>query len=169
MDNKIKEIRFDCARAKEFFEECLAYTIGPIDVKNLMEEGDITLLDVRREADYEISHIPSAISIPKDSLADNLDKLDKNIPTVVYSYNQQCHLSYKAALIVPPVCVIGATPHRWRVLFRYCASCASREAREERRAASPPSRAAAWAVSCSFCSPSHFTFLLSAPRESSWG
>ncbi len=126
MDNKIKEIRFDCARAKEFFEECLAYTIGPIDVKNLMEEGDITLLDVRREADYEISHIPSAISIPKDSLADNLDKLDKNIPTVVYSYNQQCHLSYKAALILAdygyPSIILEGGFKTWKEDFRFAST-----------------------------------------------
>lgn len=126
MDNKIKEIRFDCARAKEFYEECLAYTIGPIDVKNLMEEGDITLLDVRREADYEISHIPSAISIPKDSLADNLDKLDKNIPTVVYSYNQQCHLSYKAALILAdygyPSIVLEGGFKTWKEDFRFAST-----------------------------------------------
>lgn len=126
MDNKIKEIRFDCARAKEFFEECLAYTIGPIDVKNLMEEGDITLLDVRREADYEISHIPSAISIPKDSLADNLDKLDKSIPTVVYSYNQQCHLSYKAALILAdygyPSIILEGGFKTWKEDFRFAST-----------------------------------------------
>lgn len=126
MDNKIKEIRFDCARAKEFYEECLAFTIGPIDVKNLMEEGDITLLDVRREADYEISHIPSAISIPKDSLADNLDKLDKNIPTVVYSYNQQCHLSYKAALILAdygyPSIVLEGGFKTWKEDFRFAST-----------------------------------------------
>lgn len=126
MDNKIKEIRFDCARAKEFFEEYLAYTIGPIDVKNLMEDGDINLLDVRREADYEISHIPSAISIPKDSLADNLDKLDKNIPTVVYSYNQQCHLSYKAALILAdygyPSIVLEGGFKTWKEDFRFAST-----------------------------------------------
>lgn len=126
MDNKIKEMRFDCARAKEFYEECLAFTIGPIDVKNLMEDGDITLLDVRREADYEISHIPSAISIPKDSLADNLDKLDKNIPTIVYSYNQQCHLSYKAALILAdygyPSIVLEGGFKTWKEDFRFAST-----------------------------------------------
>lgn len=126
MDNKIKEMRFDCARAKGFYEECLAFTIGPIDVKNLMEDGDITLLDVRREADYEISHIPSAISIPKDSLADNLDKLDKNIPTVVYSYNQQCHLSYKAALILAdygyPSIVLEGGFKTWKEDFRFAST-----------------------------------------------
>ncbi len=126
MDNKIKEMRFDCARAKGFYEECLAFTIGPIDVKNLMEDGDITLLDVRREADYEISHIPSAISIPKDSLADNLDKLDKNIPTIVYSYNQQCHLSYKAALILAdygyPSIVLEGGFKTWKEDFRFAST-----------------------------------------------
>lgn len=126
MDNKIKEIRFDCARAKEFFEESLAYTIGPIDVKNLMEDGEINLLDVRREADYAISHIPNAISIPKDNLADNLDKLDKNIPTVIYSYNQQCRLSYKAALILAdygyPSIILEGGFKTWKEDFRFAST-----------------------------------------------
>lgn len=77
MDDKIKEIRFDSTRAKNFFEEYLAFTIGPVDLKNLLDEGAVTLLDVRREADYAVSHIPNALSIPKEELADNLDKLDK--------------------------------------------------------------------------------------------
>lgn len=35
------------------------------------------ILDVRSKEEYEKEHIPGAISIPLDELADNLDQLDK--------------------------------------------------------------------------------------------
>lgn len=100
MDDKIKLLRNDAQRAKDYFLEHLAFSIGPIDLKNLMDETDVTIVDARRSADFEISHIPEALSIPKDELAANLDKLDKNHTTVVYSYNSQCHLALKACLIL---------------------------------------------------------------------
>ena len=57
MDDKIKQIRFDSMRARNFFEEYLAFTTGPVDLKKLMDKGDVALLDVRLKADYDISHI----------------------------------------------------------------------------------------------------------------
>ncbi|HIS35864.1 TPA: rhodanese-like domain-containing protein [Candidatus Scatousia excrementigallinarum] len=126
MDDKIKEIRFDSTRAKNFFEEYLAFTIGPVDLKNLLDEGAVTLLDVRREADYAVSHIPNALSIPKEELADNLDKLDKNVTTVIYSYNEQCHLSVKAALILAdygyPCVILEGGFKTWKEDFRFAST-----------------------------------------------
>lgn len=126
MDDKITKLRFDSDRAKEYFQQCLAFTIGPVDLKNLMEEGALTLLDVRRNADFEVSHIPNAISIPKEELADNLDKLDKNIPTVVYSYNEQCHLSAKACLILAdygyPCVILQGGFKTWKEDFRFAST-----------------------------------------------
>lgn len=126
MNDKINKLRFDKDRAKEFFQEFLAFTIGPVDLKNLMEEGGVTLLDVRREADFEVSHIPNAVSIPKEVLADNLDKLDKNIPTVVYSYNEQCHLSAKACLILAdygyPCVILQGGFKTWKEDFRFAST-----------------------------------------------
>lgn len=123
MDDKIKQIRFDTARAKKFFEESLAFTTGPVDLKNLMAEGDVTLLDVRLSADYEVSHIPNSVSIPKDELADNLSKLDKNGTTVVYSYNGYCDLAEKAALILSdygyPCMILKGGFKSWKEDFRF--------------------------------------------------
>ena len=82
MNEKIKEIRFDTKRAQCFFQELLAYTIGPIELKDLLDVGKVNLVDVRRFEDYEVSHIPGAISIPKEELADNTNKLSKEEITV---------------------------------------------------------------------------------------
>jgi sulfur-carrier protein adenylyltransferase/sulfurtransferase len=48
------------------------------------EEGTYTLLDVRQPAEYERAHIPAAELIPLPRLADELDRLDKQKPVIVY-------------------------------------------------------------------------------------
>lgn len=123
MDDKIWQLRFDTQKAGQYFLEQLAYTIGPVELKKLTEEKAVTIVDVRKEADYEVSHIPGAISAPKDNLENNLHKLDKNAITVVYSYNQQCHLAFEACLILadygyPCVCLTGGFKV-WREDFRF--------------------------------------------------
>ena len=100
MNEKIKEIRFDTKRAQNFFQELLAYTIAPIELKKLLDEEKFNLVDVRRLEDYDVAHIPMAISIPKEELADNISKLSKDEITVVYCYNEQCHLGIEACLIL---------------------------------------------------------------------
>ena len=100
MNDKIKEMRKNPEAARNYFTECLAFTIGPVELKSLMDDESINLVDVRREADFEVSHIPSAISIPKDEIPDKLDMLDKEKTTVVYCYNSQCHLGAEACLIL---------------------------------------------------------------------
>ena len=126
MNEKIKEIRFFPEKAQCFFSKKLAFTLGPIELKNLLDEGKVKLLDVRKKEDYDIAHIPSAISIPKDELADNVDKLSKEEVTVVYSYNQQCHLSAKACLILAdygyPTMLLEGGFKTWTEDFRFAVS-----------------------------------------------
>ncbi len=123
MNEKIKEIRFDTKRAQCFFQELLAYTLGPIELKDLIDEGKVNLVDVRRLEDYEVSHIPGAISIPKEELADNTNKLSKEEITVVYCYNEQCHLGIEACLILAeygyPVMLLEGGFKSWVEDFRF--------------------------------------------------
>lgn len=100
MHEKIKEMRKDSNAAQEFFTKCLAFTLGPVELKNFIEKGGIKVVDVRLHSDYEIAHIPTAISIPKDELVDNLHQLSKEETTIIYCYNQQCHLGADACLIL---------------------------------------------------------------------
>ncbi len=123
MNEKIKEIRIDTQRAQCFFQELLAYTLGPIELKDLIDEGKVNLVDVRRLEDYEVSHIPGAISIPKEELADNTNKLSKEEITVVYCYNEQCHLGIEACLILAeygyPVMLLEGGFKSWVEDFRF--------------------------------------------------
>ena len=98
MNEKIKEIRQDTQKAEDFFTKRLAYTLGPVELKNFMEKGGVKVVDVRLKADYDIAHIPGAISIPKDELDKRLTELSKDEITIVYCYNQQCHLGDNACL-----------------------------------------------------------------------
>lgn len=123
MNEKIKEIRFDSQKAQCFFQKLLAYTLGPIELKDLLGEGKINLVDVRRKEDYEVAHIPGAISIPKEQLADNTNKLSKEDVTVIYCYNQQCHLGIEACLILAeygyPVMLLEGGFKTWTEDFRF--------------------------------------------------
>ncbi|HEY90251.1 MAG TPA: rhodanese-like domain-containing protein, partial [Dehalococcoidia bacterium] len=52
----------------------------------IAEGEDMTILSVRGATDYAAGHIPGAINIGLDSLADNLNKLDPDSPVYVYCY-----------------------------------------------------------------------------------
>lgn len=126
MNQKIKEIRFNSEKARCFFSKILAFTLGPVELKSLLEENRVKLVDVRLAADYEISHIPGAISIPKDELADNTEKLSKDEITVIYCYNDQCHLGAEACLILAeydyPVMLLEGGFKTWSEDFRFTTS-----------------------------------------------
>ena len=123
MNDKVKNLRMTPEEAQNYFARILAFTLGPVELKTLTEENEVILVDVRRAEDYEISHIPGAISIPKDDIEDNLDKLSKDKINVVYCYNQQCHLGAKAALIMAdygyPVMLLDGGFQVWKEDFRY--------------------------------------------------
>src|SRR5574344_2028269 len=92
MDDKLREMRHNTQEATKFFTQKMAYTLGPVELKNMMETQDVVIIDVREKKDYEESHIPNAISIPRAELDDKLNELSKDIVHIVYCYNQQCHL-----------------------------------------------------------------------------
>ena len=100
MSLRIKELRKDTKQAQDFFEKHLAYTLGPVELKNFMDKGGIRIVDVRRKEDYELGHIINALSIPKDELEDNFHKHSKDEITIIYCYNRECHLGASACLVL---------------------------------------------------------------------
>lgn len=100
MSLRIKELRRDTKAAQEYFSQYLAYTLGPIELQYKMENEDIQIIDVRRQEDYEIGHIKGALSIPKEELSENLEKISKEKISIVYAYNSQCHLGARSCLIL---------------------------------------------------------------------
>lgn len=78
----------------------MAYTLGPVELTEMMQEGKVKLIDVRHKEDFDESHINEAIHIEKSQLRDKLSELSKNDVHVVYCYNAQCHLGASAAFIL---------------------------------------------------------------------
>ncbi|MCE8034048.1 ArsR family transcriptional regulator [Billgrantia tianxiuensis] len=61
-----------------------------------LASGEVTLLDVRPEEEYEAGHLPEAINIPLEQLEDMLGKLPKDREIVAYCRGPYCVLSHEA-------------------------------------------------------------------------
>jgi sulfur-carrier protein adenylyltransferase/sulfurtransferase len=62
-------------------------SLEPDEARQFMAEhpeGSYTLLDVRQPGEYDKAHIAGSTLIPLPELADSVDKLDVNKPTLVY-------------------------------------------------------------------------------------
>lgn len=51
-------------------------TIGVADLKARMDQGAVTLVDVRTPAEYNDGHVPGAVNIPLDELGGRLAELE---------------------------------------------------------------------------------------------
>jgi len=64
------------------------------------EAGGLLLLDVRPLEEYLAGHIPGAVSIPVDELADRLGELPENTDVVVYCRGEYCVFAYDAVRLL---------------------------------------------------------------------
>ncbi len=85
-------------RAMQFFEEKLAFTLGPVELKNNLDNEQVEIIDVRKAEDYDRSHIPTAISLPASDIELRMNSLSKSKINIVYCYTEQCHLAAQIAL-----------------------------------------------------------------------
>jgi rhodanese-related sulfurtransferase len=86
-------------RAKAYFEQKLAFTIGPVELSRWIKshEDNLVIVDVREAEAFAKGHIPGAINLPKDKW-NNLHGLARDKTNVVYCYSQQCHLAANACV-----------------------------------------------------------------------
>lgn len=79
------------------------YTISSIEkLKSQLENPQTLLIDVRELSEYQSGHIPNAIDIPLQTLADNLDRIPHNRPVVLY-----CSSGYRSAMGVMTLHLLG--------------------------------------------------------------
>jgi len=96
---KMEQIAKDTERARKYFEDRVAFTMGPVELKKAINNKEnIVVVDVRKAEDYKNGHIPGAISIPATEFEDRINELSKDKVTILYCYTQQCHLAAKSAL-----------------------------------------------------------------------
>lgn len=82
--------------------------LGPDDTEHIGREellrrvraGDAVVLDVRPALEYEAGHIPGALSIPLDDLAERLDELPQDLEIVAYCRGAYCVFSHDAVRLL---------------------------------------------------------------------
>jgi len=74
-------------------------SLEPIDgaeLRRRLRAGEVTLIDVRPQAEYRAGHIAGAVSIPLDSLGRKLRSIPKRRPVVAYCRGPYCVLAVEA-------------------------------------------------------------------------
>jgi rhodanese-related sulfurtransferase len=87
------------AEARRYFQDKLAFTIGPVELDRWIRAGEnnLVVVDVREAEDFAKGHIPGAINLPKERWQDT-QGLSRDKTNVIYCYTQQCHLAANACL-----------------------------------------------------------------------
>lgn len=65
-----------------------------------LQDGAVTLIDVRPEHEFAIGHLPGALNIPLEDLAKRLTKLPKKHEVVAYCRGPYCVLSVEAVALL---------------------------------------------------------------------
>lgn len=122
--SNIDKLRKNTEKAKSYFEKKLAFTLGPVELKQMIEDQEqINIVDVRAKTDYEKGHIKDAISIPKKEIELNLHKLSREKINIVYCYTGECHLAARAAVMLAkngfPVMELDGGIESWRDHYNF--------------------------------------------------
>ncbi|MBC1236420.1 rhodanese-like domain-containing protein [Nostoc sp. 2RC] len=79
------------------------YAVGKVEnLKQLLKQDNVFLVDVREPSEYVLGHIGDAINVPLRTLAQNLHKIPKKQPVVVY-----CSAGYRSAMAVMSLQLLG--------------------------------------------------------------
>lgn len=62
--------------------------------------GEVVVLDVRPEVEHAAGHLPGALHIPLDQLADRLDELPADMQIVAYCRGAYCVMAHEAARLL---------------------------------------------------------------------
>lgn len=73
--------------------------LDPVCADDLLlkiETGEVTVLDVRPQLEYEAGHLPGAVNVPLKQLAMHLDRFPSGSPVVAYCRGPYCALAFEA-------------------------------------------------------------------------
>lgn len=92
---------YDVKLANEFFRAKTAFTTGVHELEVLIngrtDPASYQVIDVRYPADFNKSHVPGAINLPKGKWQ-NAQGLNKDATLYLYCYTPTCHLAAEAAV-----------------------------------------------------------------------
>jgi rhodanese-related sulfurtransferase/DNA-binding HxlR family transcriptional regulator len=75
-------------------------TVDRDELRRRLADGEVIAVDVRPAEEYTAGHIPGALSIPLDQLADRLAELPDDIPVVAYCRGAYCVLAHDAVRLL---------------------------------------------------------------------
>src|SRR6185295_14813096 len=91
-------IKKDPAKALQYFEDKMAFTIGPIELNRAInEKQDIVVVDLPAAEDFEQGHVGGAVSLPRDKWSNPVG-LRKDELNAIYCYSHVCHLGAAACV-----------------------------------------------------------------------
>lgn len=70
------------------------------ELRRLMREGDVTVVDVRPSEEYEAGHIPGALSVPVPELKRRLREIPKGREVIAYCRGRYCVYSLEAVTLL---------------------------------------------------------------------
>ena len=70
------------------------------ELRKLMRDGDVTVLDVRPAEEYRAAHIPGALSVPVPELKRRLSDIPKSREVVAYCRGPYCVYSLEAVTLL---------------------------------------------------------------------
>jgi rhodanese-related sulfurtransferase len=75
-------------------------TMRTEEVDRLMRAGSITLIDVRPTIEFEAGHVPGAVSVPPEDLAEALATLPRDRTIVAYCRGAYCLMADEAVAVL---------------------------------------------------------------------
>jgi len=75
-------------------------SIGATELRQRIKAGDVVILDVRPELEYQSGHIPEARSIPVDELEARLDELPRDQEIIAYCRGPYCVFADEAVTLL---------------------------------------------------------------------
>ncbi|MGW0286757.1 ArsR/SmtB family transcription factor [Streptomyces sp. NPDC003236] len=79
-----------------YLGEDAAVELSREELRARIAAGDVVLLDARPVEEYRAGHIPGAVSIPVQELAERISELPEDKEIVVYCRGEYCVLAYDA-------------------------------------------------------------------------
>jgi rhodanese-related sulfurtransferase len=70
------------------------------ELRRLVRQGDVTVLDVRPRDEYEAGHIPGALSIPVPELASRMEEVSTDREVIAYCRGPYCVYSVEAVTLL---------------------------------------------------------------------
>jgi rhodanese-related sulfurtransferase len=90
----------DVVRRAYLGSEDAVEEIGRAELLRRAKAGDIVVLDVRPTEEYAAGHIPGAVSVPVDQLADRIGELPAAVEVVAYCRGRFCVFAHDAVRLL---------------------------------------------------------------------